>query len=156
MTRTEPAESPSHAGAKVEGDNARARWESRTNLPLLALALVFLAAFLIPLYRPDLPEGIRVSLRVTNVLVWVAFAVDYAVRLRLSSDRRLFVSRHVPDLLTLAVPVLRPLRLLRVFGVLGSGSRRAGQTGLLQLRLTSLLWDVVPQEGCRHAEEVPS
>lgn len=107
------------------------RWQRRTELPLLALALVFLVVFLLPLYRPDLPSGVLRALRVLNVAVWVAFAVDYVVRLRLSPDRRAFVRGHVPDLLTLAVPVLRPLRLIRVAGVLGAAGRRAGQARLV-------------------------
>lgn len=108
-----------------------ARWQRSTDLPLIVLAVVFLVVFLLPLYRPDLPSGVRTTLRVVNVLVWGAFAVDYVVRLRLSPDRRAFVRGHVPDLLVLAVPVLRPLRLLRVIGVLGATGRRAGQTRLV-------------------------
>ncbi len=96
-----------------------------TDVPLLVLALAFLAVFLLPMYRPDLPTTGRRGLWVANVGIWVAFAVDYAVRLYLSPSRRTFVRRHLPDLLALAVPVLRPLRLLRVVGVLGAGGRRA-------------------------------
>lgn len=103
------------------------RWKHATEGPLLALALAFLVVFLLPLYRPDLPSGVLQTLRAANVLIWLAFAVDYLARLRLSPDRRAFVRGHIPDLLTLAVPVLRPLRLLRVVGVLGAGARRAGE-----------------------------
>jgi voltage-gated potassium channel len=87
--------------------------------------------FLLPLYRPDLPAATRRALWVSNVGIWVAFAVDYAVRLYLSPSRRIFLRRHVPDLLALAVPVLRPLRLLRVVGILGAGGRRAAERRVL-------------------------
>jgi transposase InsO family protein len=34
--------------------------------------------------------------------------------------------------------------------------RRRHRSGLLQVRLTSLSWDVVPREGCSDAQEVPA
>lgn len=111
----------------VAASSAADRWRRITDGPLLVLALVFLAVFLLPLYRPDLPTAGRRALWVLNVGIWVAFAIDYAVRLYLSPSRRTFVRRHVPDLLALAMPVLRPLRLLRVVGVLGAGGRRAAE-----------------------------
>lgn len=103
------------------------RWQQATRVPLLVLALAFLVVFLMPLYRPELPGGVRRILLVLNVGIWLAFAVDYAVRLQLSPDRRAFVRGHIPDLLVVTVPLLRPLRLLRVVGLLGSAGRRAGE-----------------------------
>jgi voltage-gated potassium channel len=91
------------------------------------LALAFLVVFLLPLYRPGLPAAAQRALWVSNVAIWAAFAVDFAVRLYLSPSRRAFLRHHIPDLLALAVPVLRPLRLLRVVGVLGAGGRRAAE-----------------------------
>ncbi len=45
------------------------RWQRRTNGPLLLLALAFLAVFLTPLYRPDLPGGVRQTLRAINAAI---------------------------------------------------------------------------------------
>lgn len=104
-----------------------ARWRQVTDGPLLVLAFAFLVVFLLPLYRPDLPDAARQVLAGCNVVIWLAFAIDYAVRLYLSSDRRTFVRGHIPDLLMVAVPLLRPLRLLRVIGILGAAGRRAGE-----------------------------
>ena len=104
-----------------------ARWRRATGGPLLVLAFAFLVVFLVPLYRPDLPEMARQVLAACNVLIWLAFASDYAVRLHLAPDRRGFVRGHIPDLLMVAVPLLRPLRLLRVVGILGAAGRRAGE-----------------------------
>jgi voltage-gated potassium channel len=103
------------------------RWTRAMNVPLLVLAVAFLVVFLLPLYRPGISAGARTTLRVLNVAIWAAFAVDYLARLYLSPQRRAFVRRHIPDLLTLAVPVLRPLRLLRVIGLLSSTGRRAAE-----------------------------
>jgi voltage-gated potassium channel len=104
---------------------------------LLGLALLFLVVFLIPLYIRDVPAAVRGSLLGLNVAIWFAFAVDYAMRIRLAPDRRAFMRSHVPDLLAIVVPFLRPLRLLRLAGVLGTASRRAGTRA--QLRTTAYL-----------------
>jgi voltage-gated potassium channel len=113
------------------------RWQRRTDGPLLGLALLFLAVFVTPLYIGDASHGLRAGLLVVNGVIWLAFAVDYAVRLRLSTDRREFLRKHIPDLLAVLIPFLRPLRLLRLVGMLGTASRRAGQR--TQLRTTSYL-----------------
>lgn len=111
----------------TDNDEALARWRRRTDIPLLCLALIFLLVFLLPLYRPSLSPGVRDALLAANIAIWVAFLVDYVVRLRLASDRPAFVRSHVPDLLMIVVPVLRPLRVLRVIGALGTAARRSGE-----------------------------
>lgn len=91
----------------------------------MVLAVAFLIVLLIPMYQVDLPDTERTALRTANVVLWAVFGVDYLVRLALSANRTAYARAHIPDLLTLAVPVLRPLRVLRVVGLLGTASRRA-------------------------------
>lgn len=55
---------------------------------------------------------------------WVVFVLDFVGRIWLAERRSHYLIRHVPDLLVLAVPVLRPLRLLRLL-VLVKGSQSA-------------------------------
>lgn len=114
-------------GAPVTGESAYERWERRVDGPMLALAMLFLAVFLTPMYAPAMPHGLRAAVRVMSGLLWLAFAVDYVVRLRLAPDRRRYVRSHIPELLAVALPMLRPLRVLRVVGLLGSATRRAGR-----------------------------
>lgn len=46
--------------------------------------------------------------------MWAAFAFEYLTKLYLVRDRRHFVTHHLVDLVVIAVPVLRPLRALRL------------------------------------------
>jgi hypothetical protein len=46
-------------------------------------------------------------------LIWAVFAGEYAIKPYLAPDRRRFVAHHVPDLVIVLVPMLRPLRVLR-------------------------------------------
>ena len=62
-----------------------------------------------------LRTDLRRSLDVVSWLVWAAFVVDYGVRVVLAGDqRRRYVVRHWYDLPLIALPMLRPLRVLRV------------------------------------------
>jgi len=93
-------------------------WERDADFVLIPLALIFLFVLLLPLVA-DLTPVEQTELLVANVVIWAAFAVDYFARLYLARDRRSFVRTHIVDLIVVAVPFLRPLRLLRVFGIVG-------------------------------------
>lgn len=100
------------------------RWEQRTEWPLAATSLLFLGAFAWPILDTSLDGFWREVCRYTDYGAWVIFALDYLIRLGLADRRAHYVSRHIPDLLVIALPVLRPLRLLRVLMLLRFLNRR--------------------------------
>ncbi len=104
----------------------RERWERATEWPLTGLALIFLAAYAWPILDPHLAEPWPTVCRVVTLVAWAGFAVDYVARLLLSSARWRFVWTHPLDLAVVVLPVLRPLRLLRLVALLGVLNRRAG------------------------------
>ena len=53
---------------------------------------------------------------------------DYVVRLALSKERLAFIRSTPLEIATIALPLLRPLRLLRLVTLLGAASRHAGST----------------------------
>ena len=95
------------------------RWETWTNVP-------FLAAYAWPILDPGLPSWAARLCWVTSWAVWALFAADFGVRLALAEQRRQFLRRNWLDVLTLAVPMLRPLRALRVVVALNILGRRGG------------------------------
>ncbi|MQA79047.1 MAG: two pore domain potassium channel family protein [Streptosporangiales bacterium] len=105
-------------------DTARLAWERRTEWPLTLLALAFLLAYAVSVLYPDLPEPYTVAANVVSTVTWLTFALDYLVRLVLAEHRWTFVRRHPLDLAVLALPVLRPLRALRLVIVLTAIDRR--------------------------------
>jgi voltage-gated potassium channel len=107
------------------GDELRLAWEQRSDWPLILLSLAFLAAYAWPILDPDLPRTARRACAIVSVVAWAAFAADYAVRLVLAADRWAFVRTHAVDLATVALPVLRPLRALRIVAALNVLNRRA-------------------------------
>jgi voltage-gated potassium channel len=60
-----------------------------------------------------------------NVVIWVLFGVEFLTRIYLAEHRGRYVWRHVPDVLMLALPVLRPLRLVRLLVLMRMINRRA-------------------------------
>jgi voltage-gated potassium channel len=104
------------------------RWERRSEVPLLLLAVAFLVAYAWPVLDPRLDRGWRDVLTAVSWTVWVAFAVDFLVRLRLADDRRSYAVLHWYDVALIAVPMLRPLRLLRLVTLLRFLDRSAGGT----------------------------
>ena len=97
--------------ARAEG--AYERWERRTDKPLLVLAVVFIAVLVVPYFVALTPVQ-QFVVSALDIAIWLAFAVDYVVRLYLAPQRWVYVRTHVLDLLVVVIPMLRPLRVLRI------------------------------------------
>jgi voltage-gated potassium channel len=101
------------------------RWERVTEWPLMIAAMVFLAAYAVPILNPDLPSWLLDSCRSLSWVTWGIFVVDFAVRLFLADERLRYLVRHWYDVLVIVLPLLRPLRLLRLIPLLSVLNRRA-------------------------------
>ncbi|WNI25829.1 potassium channel family protein [Streptomyces sp. ITFR-16] len=94
---------------------ALTRWEQRTEVPLFAASLVFLAGYAFRVLAPhDAQPWHDISLVLVNA-TWLLFLVDYVVRLRLSKLGHRFVRVHWLDTIVLLLPLLRPLRMVKVY-----------------------------------------
>jgi voltage-gated potassium channel len=62
---------------------------------------------------PDL-RGLLTALSWT---VWAAFAVDFAIRMAIADQRWTYARAHWYDVALIALPMLRPLRLLRLLAL---------------------------------------
>jgi voltage-gated potassium channel len=86
-------------------------FEKRSEWPLAIAAIVFLVAYSVQvLAHPRYDTAMDVVMNVT----WAVFVVDYLVRLVLATDRPRWFIHHLVDLAVVALPLLRPLRLLRL------------------------------------------
>ena len=102
-----------------------ARWEKLTEWPLTVTALVFLAAYAAPIIWPAEDAQLTAACRAAVWLTWALFAADFAVRVVLAERRGRYVLKHWLDVLIIALPLLRPLRLLRLVTLLKVLNRRA-------------------------------
>ncbi|MFZ4373953.1 MAG: potassium channel family protein [Mycobacterium sp.] len=101
------------------------RWERGTERPLAVVAVLFLAAYSIQVLAQ--PSGrAETVLEVGTTIVWAVFVIDYLVRLRLATNRLQWFFRHLIDLAIVALPFLRPLRLLRLLVLFAALQRAVG------------------------------
>ena len=102
-----------------------ARWKNFSEWPLTAGALVFLAAYSFSVLEDLTPAEAIVPNVVMNV-IWTMFAVDYVVCLVLARPRGRWFVTHLHELLIVVLPVIRPLRLLRLVFLFGILQRTVG------------------------------
>ena len=84
---------------------------------LTALAVVYLAAFSYPAFVHPVPQQAQNILDSIQWVVYGVFAIDVVVGLAVSKNRKLYLRTHPLEVLSVALPVLRPLRLLRLITV---------------------------------------
>ncbi|WP_137990491.1 potassium channel family protein [Streptomyces vilmorinianum] len=99
-----------------ERPEAQERWDRRMETPLAVLSLLFFAGYAVQVLAPGLPDAWLDFCLAVVCAAWAVFAVDYAVRLRLSGQRPLrFVRTHFLDTVVLVLPLLRPLRVVNIY-----------------------------------------
>ncbi|MFI1002220.1 potassium channel family protein [Streptomyces galbus] len=111
----------------MDRDSRQTRWEQRTEVPLSVASLIFLGAYAVHVLAPGLPGVWHDVCLTLTVATWGLFVLDYGVRWRLSGRRLGFVRSHWLDTLVVALPLLRPLRIVRLYEVV---QRRHGEPRL--------------------------
>ncbi|WZH36837.1 MAG: ion channel [Microbacterium enclense] len=102
-----------------------ARWERAVEWPLVIAALIFLAAYATQILAT--PEGlVETVAEIVLKATWAVFLVDYVVRLAIAQHRWRWFWRHLLDLAIVALPVFRPLRLMRFFTIIALIHRNTG------------------------------
>jgi voltage-gated potassium channel len=110
---------PAWPEAVVDGMTAD-RFTQRAQIPMLILSVLFIAVLVTPIINDHLSHGWAQALAVANIVLWAAFAAEYCIRLVLAPKRIAFVRANVLDLFIVAVPMFRPLRIVRLVAI---GSR---------------------------------
>jgi voltage-gated potassium channel len=101
------------------------RWDRYAEWPLAAAAFVFLALFSVQVLVQ--PHGTLTHvLWVIDWSIWGVFMLDYLVRLYLAPNRWHWFRRHLLDFAIVTLPLLRPLRLLRLLILIELMQRAVG------------------------------
>lgn len=90
-------------------------WERISSYPLLAASMLFLGAYATLVLDSGMPRAWRDLCWVVLFAAWGVFAADYAARLALSGSPLRFVRSRWLDLVVLALPLLRPLRMVQTY-----------------------------------------
>lgn len=129
MTAAEPTNRTTSEGHHRATSNRRYEWRharasayaQRSDVVLLALALLMIPLLVIP-EAVELSRGWRRALLAADIAIWAVFAGDYLLRLAWSTPRRAYVRQEWPNLLLVALPMLRPLRAARLLRVARAGA----------------------------------
>lgn len=98
------------------------KWQRMTEWPLTVLALVFLLA-----YSWEVLARTHVSQCETTInVIWIVFIIDYVVSISLAHDRKTWFKNNLLLLISIMLPIFRPLRLLRLVAVLNVLNRTSG------------------------------
>jgi voltage-gated potassium channel len=93
-------------------------WRAWTDWPLIVLAVGSLPILLLEVERSDLQHSDRVLIDVVNVVLLVAFAVDYVVELALVRNRSSYVRHEWTSLAIVLAQAIALMPSLAAFGVL--------------------------------------
>ena len=93
-------------------------WEKTVEKPMMFLSLLFLIIVIIPSAHP-LTHQERQLLDHIDQVIWVLFALDYFGKFAIAKHKKLFFKTHLFELAIVALPFLRPLRLLRLIPLMG-------------------------------------
>lgn len=103
------------------------RYRDLAEWPLMATALIFLGAYAWQVIG-RIEGSAGTWLEAVMWATWLIFAVDYAANLWLARDRRDWFVRNLHELVIVALPLFRPLRLLRLVTLLSVLHRTVGET----------------------------
>lgn len=87
--------------------------------------VLFLVAYAVPILHPAGPTWLRNVCQWTSWLTWCFFGVDLVVRVAMTDRRMSYLLHHWYDVIVMVLPLLRPLRLLRLTPLLSILNRRA-------------------------------
>jgi len=85
-------------------------------LPMTVLAVALAALLLVPVVA-DVSTEAETTLDLVGWIIWGLFVFEYLLLLWLAPDRREMVRRHPVELIMILLPILRPLRVLRLLRV---------------------------------------
>lgn len=109
------------AAARVEA------YEAKTAGVMTVAAVMYLIVYSTPIIWTHEPDHLKHLLATLNIVLWIAFVADLLIRALMSKAPLGYVVRHPVDLLLVALPMLRPLRILRVFTALQVLIRQGGR-----------------------------
>lgn len=106
-------------------------------VPLGIASLLYLASFAVRVLGRGLPCPVRDLCLAVTCAGWALFVVDYAVRRRRGSLGARFVHRHWLDSVVVLLPLLRPVRVMRVYDAV---RKRKGHPPRLSLQGRVMLY----------------
>lgn len=119
------------------------KWQSKSSFPMAILGLLYLAIYSIQVvYSRDI--NLSNAMEVASIAIWLLFTFDVLIRLIGSRNIPKFLKSSWLEILALAIPFMRILRIFRVVvairGLKPYLKTRIAATGVYLLLLLPLTW----------------
>ena len=101
-------------------------WRKYSEWPLTAAAVVFVVTYSIEVIA-DVRDGQALVFDVIIWATWALFVIDFVVNLVLAERRLHWLGRNLHEVAILALPMLRPLRLIRLLSIVEFTDRVTGR-----------------------------
>lgn len=108
-----------------------ATYEDKTQHALTFLALIFLVIYAGQVLVEPTNEVLVQFLNYSSWAIWGVFLFDYLFRIYLATDRMSYFKKRILELFVIALPMLRPLRSLRVLSLANLTTRKRESEYLL-------------------------
>jgi voltage-gated potassium channel len=125
----------------ARNQDAYDRFSAAVDIPLTIVTILWLPVLIIPLITP-VHEAVAETFAIIDYMVWALFALEYGIKMFLSPSRIHFFKTHILDLLIVAVPFFRPMRMARL-ARLG----RLGRVGVVLARGIKRARDLLSHKG---------
>ncbi|CAN5181082.1 hypothetical protein BH09ACT6_BH09ACT6_17450 [soil metagenome] len=102
-----------HSFGFTRSDEGQAAWNSAAEWPLTLVSIVFLIVYAWDVIG-NLTGAANLAAEIVMWAVWAVFVVNYIANLVLAPRRLRWFFTHILEFLIVALPMLRPLRLLRL------------------------------------------
>ena len=121
------------------------RWDRGARVPLTVLGLLFIIGASVFILGPDLPPAISPLAFGIAAISWLAFLVDFIVRIALTprGERIAYVIHHPLQLLSVAIPIFRAVRVVDLLRQLPSVNQSSGGVVRTRIVLTALAYAIV-------------
>jgi voltage-gated potassium channel len=96
------------------------RFSAAVDGPMLVISVLWLPVLIVPMIA-RLTGDVATTFDFVDYVIWALFAAEYLAKLYLAPSRWAFIKSHVLDLVVVAVPMFRVLRVLRIIRVLRIG-----------------------------------
>ena len=106
--------------ATVDPEIQLHHFEHRSAIPMLILSICFVPVLIIPMLLDLTPKELEI-VRIWDHALWGVFVMEYTARFYLARNRLRFVFGNLIDLAIIALPLLRPLRVVSNVRILQAG-----------------------------------
>lgn len=96
-----------------QNPEARARVDHIFHVPMLVLAFLILPLLALELFGNLSPIG-EVLVEVGFWVVWLAFLAEFSIKISIAESKWRYVRHNWLDVMVILLPLLRPLRVLRI------------------------------------------